>query len=61
MGGPEIKPGEAPGLVAQRGEFDEPVRNRLAECQMVSHLLEHDSLGFRALMEASRRLVNCAL
>jgi hypothetical protein len=41
VGGSEIKPREPPGLVAQRGQLGEPVRDRLAECRMVRHLHEH--------------------
>ena len=35
---PEIKPREAAGLVAERRQLDEPVGDRLAECQLVRRL-----------------------
>ena len=44
VGGPEIKPGQPPGLVAQRGQLGKPVGDRLAECRIVRRVHEHESL-----------------
>jgi hypothetical protein len=44
-----LKPGEAAGFVAQRGQFGKPVRNRLAECRMVRCLHAHEVLENLAL------------
>ena len=59
---PEIKPRESAGLVADGRQFDQTIRNRLAERALFRRLRRVHGLTFGcALMAASSGLVNLAL